>query len=210
MAHADADYRTAIAAFLAYVATQDPAETLYLGIDPGLTGAIALICRRRCCVVDIPVITSTKTKTRTLKQPVPGGPKTQRYQGSANWFDDAAILDLFRLLRPVRSQIVVALEIAQVTLGGSRAGNTPLTAYRTGASWNMWPLFLMSKGYPVHQFRPSVWKKQMGLEGKDKEASRARALQLYPRADLLRKRDHDRAEALLLAHHLKRQLEGIS
>ena len=39
----------------------------------------------------------------------------------------------------------------------------------------------------------------MGLKGKDKEASRLRSQQLWPSADLRKKKDHGRAEALLLA-----------
>jgi crossover junction endodeoxyribonuclease RuvC len=46
----------------------------------------------------------------------------------------------------------------------------------------------------------SVWKRTLHLPGKDKEAARQRALQLFPtRHDLLaRKKDHGRAEAALL------------
>jgi crossover junction endodeoxyribonuclease RuvC len=46
--------------------------------------------------------------------------------------------------------------------------------------------------------RPAIWKRALGL-GKDKEAARLRAMQLFPAADLRRKKDHGRAEALLLA-----------
>ena len=40
---------------------------------------------------------------------------------------------------------------------------------------------------PYTSVRPSVWKRSLAL-GKDKEASRLRAMQLYPGADLRRKR----------------------
>jgi len=52
---------------------------------------------------------------------------------------------------------------------------------------------------PYTPVRSVVWKKTFGL-GKDKEQARLRAQQLFPAADLRRKRDHGRAEALLLAH----------
>lgn len=191
----------------AYYAQAEP-DTIYLGIDPGLSGAIALLQRRRCCVLDIPVTHGTKKKVRKIKHPQPGGPKTQSYTGSDNWFDDAAILEIFKLLRPCREHIVVSLEIALPSVSKSRAGNTTLTAYRAGAGWNMWPLFLKSKGIQVYQTNPSAWKKTMGLVGKDKEASRALALSLYPKADVKLVKHHDRAEALLLAHYLKFKLEG--
>lgn len=53
---------------------------------------------------------------------------------------------------------------------------------------------------PVHFVTPGTWKKHFNLSA-DKEEARARALQLWPaRAELFgRKRDHNRAEAALLA-----------
>lgn len=55
---------------------------------------------------------------------------------------------------------------------------------------------------------PAVWKKRLGLSA-DKERSRALALQTWPgHADLFRrKKDHDRAEAALLALWLKQVTE---
>lgn len=54
---------------------------------------------------------------------------------------------------------------------------------------------------PMTVIEPSMWKKFHGLRGSDKEASRQRALQLFPSAhDLFRrKKDHGRAEAALIA-----------
>jgi crossover junction endodeoxyribonuclease RuvC len=48
---------------------------------------------------------------------------------------------------------------------------------------------------------PSIWKKTHHLRGGDKEGARQRALQLFPsaHASLARKRDHQRAEAALIA-----------
>lgn len=198
-----------VARFLATTQAKGLPDTIYLGIDPGLRGALALLQKRRTLVFDMPVIRAVKSKTRKLKNPQPGGPKTQRYKGSDDSFDDAAILRIFRLLRPFKEQIVVALEKALVQgRGGARESNTPLTAWRTGAGWGMWPLFLKSKGFQVHSLVPVAWKKKAGLTGKDKEASRALALSLYPKADVTRKKDHDRAEALLMAHFLRIELEG--
>jgi hypothetical protein len=55
-------------------------------------------------------------------------------------------------------------------------------------------------GLPAVRVTPSVWKRAMGLTA-DKERSRAEALRRWPsRKDLFsRKKDHDRAEAALLA-----------
>jgi crossover junction endodeoxyribonuclease RuvC len=54
---------------------------------------------------------------------------------------------------------------------------------------------------PVEIVEPSVWKRFWKLPGKDKEAARQKALQLFPGAHALlaRKKDHGRGEAALIA-----------
>ena len=53
---------------------------------------------------------------------------------------------------------------------------------------------------PMTLVEASTWKRRLHLPGKDKEAARQRALQLFPlqHALLARKKDHGRAEAALL------------
>lgn len=57
-------------------------------------------------------------------------------------------------------------------------------------------------GASIYEVRPAVWKKALRL-GKDKEQSRAIAMQLWPElgASLARKKDEGRAEALLLGYY---------
>jgi crossover junction endodeoxyribonuclease RuvC len=54
---------------------------------------------------------------------------------------------------------------------------------------------------PLTIIEPTAWKKFHGLHGGEKEASRQRALQLFPSAHALlaRRKDHGRAEASLQA-----------
>jgi crossover junction endodeoxyribonuclease RuvC len=54
---------------------------------------------------------------------------------------------------------------------------------------------------PMTIIEPTMWKKAHHLRGSEKEASRQRALQLFPAAHALfaRKKDHGRAEAALIA-----------
>jgi crossover junction endodeoxyribonuclease RuvC len=56
-------------------------------------------------------------------------------------------------------------------------------------------------GIPLTIVEPAQWKKFHALRGGDKESGRLRALQLFPSAHalLMRKRDHGRAEAALIA-----------
>jgi hypothetical protein len=54
---------------------------------------------------------------------------------------------------------------------------------------------------PVRLVAPTVWKRHFGLAGADKEASRALAIHTFPACanHFSRKKDHNRAEAALLA-----------
>lgn len=75
----------------------------------------------------------------------------------------------------------------------------------------MWSLYLMSLGVRVETVRPAQWKKSFSLQGgkTNKEAARLKALSLWPTlaADNLKfKKDHNRAEALLLAEYLRRRV----
>ena len=67
----------------------------------------------------------------------------------------------------------------------------------------MWWTALQARGLDVRVVGPAAWKKDVGLYGRafTKDDSRARALLLYPtlEAELRRKKDHGRAEALLIA-----------
>lgn len=67
----------------------------------------------------------------------------------------------------------------------------------------MWWTALQARGLDVRVVGPAAWKRDVGLYGRafTKDDSRARALLLYPtlEAELRRKKDHGRAEALLIA-----------
>lgn len=62
-------------------------------------------------------------------------------------------------------------------------------------------------GLPVTLVRPQVWKKALGLDS-SADKSLALARELYPDAahHLKRKKDHNRAEAICLAHYGLRAL----
>ena len=64
-------------------------------------------------------------------------------------------------------------------------------------------------GIPYTLVHPKTWKGVMMKDmPKEKDASILRALQLYPKIDLPRKKDHGKADALLLSLWGKLFLEG--
>jgi crossover junction endodeoxyribonuclease RuvC len=75
--------------------------------------------------------------------------------------------------------------------------------FRFGCSYGATKMALAACGIPYTVVAPAKWKPAVGIQtGADKEQSRLRALQLFPdqAANLTRKKDHARADAMLLAY----------
>jgi len=63
---------------------------------------------------------------------------------------------------------------------------------------------------PLTIVEPSVWKRAQHLRGGDKEQARQRAIEIFPSAHplLARKKDHQRAEAALIALYASGELDA--
>ena len=162
-------------------------SNIYVGIDPGATGAIAFLHPldlKKSIAIDIPtvrIVTGRKTAS---------GAPSYRTQT-----DLCALWDLFVICKPLWASLYVVIEQQQ-----PMPRDTALTGFTVGKNFGMWPLFLYSHGIVHDTLRPMVWKRMQGLVKKDKEAARLQAQKLFPVASLKRKKDHNRAEALLIAH----------
>lgn len=156
---------------------------IFLGIDPGAAGAVSFLHpsnNSKSIAVDIP----------TLKAKIKKKGKVS-YRTHA---DLAAIWGLFKSFKRAFGELHVTIEQQQ-----PMPRDTALTAFSVGKNFAMWPLFFYSHGVSHDTIRPVAWKKQMGLIRKDKEAARLKAQQMFPGASLKRKKDHNRAESLLIA-----------
>ena len=80
--------------------------------------------------------------------------------------------------------------------------NGKLSWYSAGYTFGLWSGALAAHGVRTTLVTPRAWKSESGLDGTDKEASRVRALAVVggdAAASLARKKDHGRAEAMLIA-----------
>ena len=82
--------------------------------------------------------------------------------------------------------------------------------FTMGYGVGVWTGLLVGLLLPYNRVTPQRWKKLMmdGIAAKDKDASRHRAQQLFPLADLRLKKHDGRAEALLIAEYGHRTLGG--
>jgi crossover junction endodeoxyribonuclease RuvC len=115
----------------------------------------------------------------------------------------AEFVNIIRLYRP--KQIIIE-QVSAMPKQGVTSVFTFGVAYGTVIG------IASGAGIPVHFVIPRRWKSHFKLIGREKEASRELAIQLYPAAasSLTLKKHHGRADALLLARYfLDRQRQGL-
>jgi crossover junction endodeoxyribonuclease RuvC len=150
--------------------------TRLLGVDPGVNGGLSIIeitdgaAPVLVGCIDIPVIGSA-AKERV---------------------DSAAIRNFIERHKPVHALIERAQAMPKQ---GASSG------FKYGRAVGAIEAAIALCSIPLEIIEPSVWKRHWRLPGKDKEAARQRALQFFPdaHAALARKKDHGRAEAMLIA-----------
>lgn len=125
-----------------------------IGIDPGLSGAIVVL------EDDLP--------TEWYRMPTM---KT----GSANRVNAAALAAIIR-----RSIFDDEETRAYVELVSSMPGQGVASMFSFGHSAGVIQGVLGAYRMPVKMVTPQAWKKRAGLIGKDKEASRTLAIQMWP------------------------------
>lgn len=154
---------------------------LILGVDPGLSGALALYNRSTGAldVYDMPihcVTGNSGTKKRHID-----------------------LYDLGMLIRQFAEQIHLAVieEVASMPKQGV------VSTFNFGFAAGAVQAAIAANMIPMHLVRPQIWKRSLGLLRADKDASRQLASRLMPEHHAQwRLAKHDgRAEASLLARY---------
>lgn len=149
-------------------------SVLVLGIDPGITGAAAILDADGMpeLVADLPVIRD----------------------GRLAWIDGGVLQST--LLEAIRGRPCRA--VVERVSAMPRQGVASSFAFGVGLGSIL--ATLQTLRLPIDLVTPAAWKLAMGL-GKDKRASIDKARLLFPMADLSMAKHDGRAEALLLAHY---------
>lgn len=167
--------------------TEMRASTVTFGVDPGLTGAIAVLVDGVLRdVADMPAVAGTAASSKNRVQP-------------------ALLADTVRdwLLRwPAQEHRCTAI-IEQVNAMPKQGVSS---VFSLGHSLGTAEAVFSTLGVRVEWVTPAQWKREMKLSS-DKAASRAEASRLYPAdsARWKRVKDDGRAEAVLLAHWFARR-----
>ena len=164
-----------------------------IGIDPGITGAIAILDTETRLVrfVDTPTVT------------VKSGKKFK------DQMDPRAIVEILSVFT---EDTFVTIEKVNAMPGWKNDPENPgqrveasmgvTSAFNFGMGFGMWLGILAAMKLPYQTVHPITWKRSMMADmGKEKDASRVKAIQLFPNVyqDLKLKKHHGRADALLIA-----------
>lgn len=150
---------------------------IFIAIDPGLTGAIAAVDDDAQLVLcaDLPVIRDNKLA----------------------WIDSNDLTGLFLECLQGRP--------ARITVERSQAmpGQGVSSTFTTGCVLGSILAACQRIHAPLTLVTAALWKRSMGLDS-SKSVSLDKARLLFPTAELDRKKDHNRAEALILAEYSRR------
>ena len=154
---------------------------IIIGVDPGLTGALASINHRGLVAgADMPVMQRSKGRA-TVK----------------NQVNAAALADLLRrwLEGYDKNEIRIFIERVQAM---PKQGVS--TMFSMGHTCGIIEGVVTARGYPHELVTPREWKKVLKLAS-DKAQARTMAQRLYPEAPLALAKHHNRAEAILIARY---------
>lgn len=175
---------------------------ILIGIDPGVTGALALLTRTglQACV-DLPVMARSSTRVRSK-----GGEMRDKV---TNQVDAGALATILRdwTSGHDKNEVMVIIEKCQAMPGkikGSDKAQSSKGTFSLGLSAGIIEGVVAALGLPHQLVHPATWKAAFKVPtGKD--AARALAIRWYPGAPLGKKKDHNRAEAALLARYGQEQ-----
>lgn len=159
---------------------------LILGIDPGITGAMAILGPNGdVLVADLPMMT------------IPNGARKQQVL-------DVTAMKNYLENWQTRHRVFVFLEKTQPMK------DSAMTAFSMGQMRGSLLAICACLNISVSDVLPQAWKRKYNLLKCDKDASLGAAKQLFPSlaADLSRVKDHNRAEALLIAAYGKGTMNG--
>lgn len=163
-------------------------NVLVLGVDPGNSGAIALLADEQPAgFIDMPTV-PRETKGNEIN----GKALCAALRGVLQHHPGAHVLAIMERVN------------AMPVVGGKDGKRRPMgtsSAFNFGESFGCVKTALASQNIAYCLVQPAKWKGYYGLVGGDKEAGRRLAIEIYPEAahDLQRVKDQGRADALLIA-----------
>ena len=148
-----------------------------IGIDPGLSGAIAVVQNNKVLAIyDMPVMTEGKKNKKQL--------------------NSAQLVNIIRENTENEDEIAVVVE--QVN---AMPGQGVTSMFNFGQTFGAIKGICAALKLPIFFVRPSKWKKHFELINSSKDSSRTKVIEMYPSLanQLSKKKDVNKSDAILIA-----------
>tara|TARA_B110001452_G_scaffold115469_1_gene95782 strand:- start:197 stop:691 length:495 start_codon:yes stop_codon:yes gene_type:complete len=152
---------------------------LIIGIDPGISGSICFFQEGKILdVIEMPTMTD--------------GKKNKKQVNGSQIYNEI----LQRINKADKDNIRVIIE--QVS---AMPGQGVTSMFNFGQSFGILKGICSAMQLPMFFVRPAKWKKYFGLINSEKDASRTRAIEIFPyfSPELSKKKDSNKADAILIA-----------
>ena len=152
---------------------------LIIGIDPGISGSICFFQDGKIAkVIEIPTMTE--------------GKKNKKQVNGSQIFNEISE----KIKKLDKKEIKVIIE--QVS---AMPGQGVTSMFNFGQSFGILKGICSAMQLPLYFVRPAKWKKYFNLINSEKDASRTRAIEVFPyfSSQLSRKKDSNKADAILIA-----------
>ena len=152
---------------------------LIIGIDPGISGSM---CFFHDGIIEDVVEMPTMAE----------GKKNKKQVNSSQIFNEISE----RIKTIDKKNVKVVIE--QVS---AMPGQGVTSMFNFGQSFGVLKGICSAMSLPVYYVRPAKWKKYFNLINSEKDASRTRAIEIFPyfSAQLSRKKDSNKADAILIS-----------
>ena len=152
---------------------------LIIGIDPGISGSI-------CFFEDGKILDVLEMPTMT------DGKKNKKQVNGAQIYNEISAK-----IRGIEKQNLKVI-IEQVS---AMPGQGVTSMFNFGQSFGILKGICSAMQLPMYFIRPAKWKKYFGLIKSEKDASRTKAIEMFPyfSPQLSKKKDSNKADAILIA-----------
>lgn len=160
---------------------------IYLGIDPGITGAVAIITKKgKIKIFDTP---ATKIK-----------------KGKSNR-NEYLPVEMSNLIKRIINKYGVQKCHLAIEKVHSMPKQGVASTFSFGRGYGIWLGIIAALNISSSDITPQEWKKEIMKGMSDKDAARIKAQQLFPKyAHLLNLKKHiGRADSLLIAEYARRK-----
>ena len=152
-----------------------------IGIDPGISGAICFFEDGKIIdVIEMPTMSEGKKN----KKQVNGHQLFNEIKSRLNY----------------SNKEFVSVVVEHVT---AMPGQGVTSMFNFGQSYGVIKGICSAMQLPIHFVRPTKWKKYFNLINSSKDASRSRAIEIFPKVSekLKRKKDINKADAILISSY---------